>query len=167
VGQCAKEKARIVVQRAWRLHPHPLEPGRCHSVSIVVSQLLFEGDVKALIELLPSGNSATFTWRFRPATQSIGIVLTHCATMRTEQLLLQSSVAEELQSQQLQLQKTNAGIARKGPTAGGAEGPRSRPRTRKWSRPRSAGGESGTACIDSKYKSEFLANMSHELRTAA
>ena len=48
-------------------------------------------------------------------TQSIGIVLnTIAATMRTEQLLQQSqALAEELRSQQLQLQTTNAELQEK------------------------------------------------------
>jgi transcriptional regulator with GAF, ATPase, and Fis domain len=85
--------------------------GAASPVSIVVLPVLFEGDVRAAIELASLGHFSDVQLEFLDKlTQSIGIVLnTIAATMRTEQLLQQSqALAEELQSQQLQLQTTNA-----------------------------------------------------------
>src|SRR5205807_9507524 len=80
-------------------------------LNIIVMLIVFEGQVKAVLEL------ASFD-RFNPThetfldqlCESIGIVLnTIEANMRTEDLLKQSqSLARELQSQQEELQQTNA-----------------------------------------------------------
>ena len=117
VGQCAKEKERILVTDV------PGEYIRINSslgggapLSIVVLPVLFEGDVKAAIELASFAQFSDIHLAFLDQlTQSIGIVLnTIAATMRTEQLLQQSqALAEELQSQQLQLQTTNAELQEK------------------------------------------------------
>ena len=117
VGQCAKEKERILVTNVpgdyIRINS---SLGSTAPVSIVVLPVLFEGDVKAVIELASFGQFSDIHLAFLDQlTQSIGIVLnTIRATMRTEQLLQQSqALAEELQSQQLQLQKTNAELQEK------------------------------------------------------
>src|SRR5581483_7816344 len=90
--------------------------GEAPPLNIVVMPVLFEGEVKAVIEL------ASFE-RFSPIhvgfldqlTESIGIVLnTIEANMRTEELLVQSqSLANELQSRQQELQQTNAELEEK------------------------------------------------------
>ena len=72
--------------------------------------VLFEGDVKAVIELSSfNAFSETHLTFLDQLTESIGIVLnTIAANTRTEDLLLQSqSLATELQSQQDELKKTN------------------------------------------------------------
>ena len=100
--------------------------------------VLFEGDVKAAIELASFGQFSDVHLAFLDQlTQSIGIVLnTIAATMRTEQLLKQSqALAEELQSQQLQLQTRTRNCRRK-PSYWLSRKQKSKPRTRKWSRPR-------------------------------
>ena len=84
--------------------------------SIIVLPVLFEGQVKAVLEL------ASFE-TFSPAhqalleqlTESIGIVLnTIAANMRTEDLLKQSqSLAMELQNRQQELQQTNQELKEK------------------------------------------------------
>ena len=87
--------------------------------------------------------------------------------MRTEDLLKQSqSLAEELQSQQEELQQTNAGAARRRPSCWPSRTPRSNARTSEVEQARQALEEKAEQlALTSKYKSEFLANMSHELRT--
>jgi len=139
VGQCAKERARILVKNV------PGEYVRINSslgnatpLSIVVLPVLFEGDVKASIELASFGQFSDVHLAFLDQlTQSIGIVLnTIAATMRTEQLLQQSqALAEELQSQQLQLQQTNEELQEKA-QLWPSRRPKWKPRIRKWSRPR-------------------------------
>jgi HAMP domain-containing protein/signal transduction histidine kinase/DNA-binding response OmpR family regulator len=111
VGQCALEKERILVSEA------PPDYIRISSGlgdgsprNIVVLPVLFEGEVKAVMEL------ATFQ-RFSEIqlalldqlAESIGIALnTIGATMRTEELLKQSqALAEKLQTQQEELTGTN------------------------------------------------------------
>ena len=101
VGQCAFEKERILITDVpERLHPRSA-PGwaRRPPLNIVVLPVLFEGEVKAVIEL------ASFN-RFKDIhltlldqlTETIAIVLnTIEANMRTEELLKQSqSLADEL-----------------------------------------------------------------------
>src|SRR5216117_4252079 len=84
--------------------------GEAPPLNIVVLPVLFEGQVKAVIELASfqrfSDIHLTF---FDQLTESIGIVLnTISATMRTEELLKQSqSLANELQTRQAELTETN------------------------------------------------------------
>src|SRR5262249_44535639 len=85
--------------------------GEAPPFNIVVLPVLFEGQVKAVVEL------ASFN-RFKDIhltlldqlAETIGIVLnTMEANMRTERLLTQSqSLAKELQTQQEELRQTNA-----------------------------------------------------------
>ena len=80
---------------------------RCN---IVVLPVLFEGEVKAVIELASFHRFSEIHLAFLDQlTESIGIVLnTIAANMRTEELLKQSqSLTEELQSQQEELTETN------------------------------------------------------------
>jgi HAMP domain-containing protein/CheY-like chemotaxis protein len=78
--------------------------------NIVVLPVIFEGEVKAAIELasLNKLNDIHLTF-LEQLAEGIGIVLnTLVANMRTEELLKQSqSLAEELQSQQEELRETN------------------------------------------------------------
>src|SRR5216684_2925922 len=90
--------------------------GEAKPLNIIVLPVLFEGEVRAVIEL------ASFQ-KFSPTHQdfldqlmeSIGIVLNNMdANSRTEELLKQSqSLANELQSQQDQLQRTNEELGEK------------------------------------------------------
>src|SRR5207249_5219261 len=136
--------------------------------SIVVLPVLFEGDVKAAIELASVGHFNEVHLAFLDQlTQSIGIVLnTIAATMRTEQLLKQSqALAEELQSQQLQLQKTNAELQEKAQLLA-EQKTEVETKNREVEQAKKALEEKAEQlALTSKYKSEFLANMSHELRT--
>jgi HAMP domain-containing protein/CheY-like chemotaxis protein/signal transduction histidine kinase len=111
VGQCAYEKKRIL------LHNVPPDYvqissglGEAPPLNIVVLPVLFENEVKAVIELASMGRlSATHQSFLDQLMESIGIVLnTIAATMRTEGLLKQSQLlTTELQSQQEVLKKTN------------------------------------------------------------
>ncbi|MEA3195142.1 MAG: hypothetical protein QOD26_3475, partial [Betaproteobacteria bacterium] len=111
VGQCALEKKRLVLSNA------PSDYIRISSslgsgapVNIVILPVLFEGQVKAVIELASfSRFSDTHQGFLDQLTESIGVVLhTIAANMQTEYLLHQSqSRTAELQSQQAELKKTN------------------------------------------------------------
>ena len=117
VGQCAKERQRILLTEI------PPDLIQVHSglavarpSNIIVLPVLFEGQVKAVIELASLGEFTPSHLAFlEQLTGSIGVVLnTIEATMRTEGLLLQSQqLAGELQTQQKELQQTNDELATK------------------------------------------------------
>jgi HAMP domain-containing protein/CheY-like chemotaxis protein/signal transduction histidine kinase len=111
VGQCAFEKDRILLTDVPANYIQINSGlGEAPPLNIVVLPVLFEGQVKAVIELASfqrfSDIHLTF---FDQLTESIGIVLnTITATMRTEELLKQSqSLANELQTRQAELTETN------------------------------------------------------------
>src|SRR5207302_5599232 len=116
VGECAFEKERILVTEVPGDYIRiGSGMGEAPPLNIVVLPVLFEGQVKAVVEL------ASFN-RFKDIhlnlldqlTETIGIVLnTMEANMRTERLLSQSqSLAQELQNQQEELRQTNARLER-------------------------------------------------------
>jgi signal transduction histidine kinase/CheY-like chemotaxis protein/HAMP domain-containing protein len=169
VGQCALEKQKILLVNAPPDYITITSGlGEAPPVNIIVMPVLFEGQVKAVIEL------ASFE-RFTPThqafldqlTESIGIVLnTIEANTRTEDLLKQSqSLARELQSQQEELQQTNAELGDKARLLADQNVEVER-KNREVEQARQALEEKARQlALTSKYKSEFLANMSHELRT--
>jgi signal transduction histidine kinase/HAMP domain-containing protein len=137
VGQAALEKQRILLTDAPSDYVKVSSAlGAARPMNIVVLPILFEGEVKAVMELssLEHFNS-THQAFLNQLTESIGIVLnTIEANTRTENLLKQSqSLAAELQNRQEELQKTNLELAEKA--------------------------RSNLA------KDQFLAMLSHELRT--
>jgi HAMP domain-containing protein/signal transduction histidine kinase/ActR/RegA family two-component response regulator len=137
VGQAALEKQRVLLSDAPSDYVKVSSAlGAARPMNIVVLPILFEGEVKAVIELssLERFNS-THQAFLDQLTESIGIVLhTIEANTRTENLLKQSqSLASELQNRQEELQKTNLELAEKA--------------------------RSNLA------KDQFLAMLSHELRT--
>ncbi|MGQ0546066.1 MAG: HAMP domain-containing protein, partial [Betaproteobacteria bacterium] len=111
VGQCAFEKKRIVLSQA------PSDYIRIGSslgsgapVNIVILPVLFEGQVKAVIELAACSRVSVIPQRvLEQLAESRGVVLhTIAANMQTEYLLHQSqSLTAELQAQQEELKKTN------------------------------------------------------------
>ncbi len=135
--------------------------GGAAPTNIFVVPVLFEGQVKAVIEL------ASF-YRFNEThlnflgqlTESIGIVLnTITATMRTEELLKQS------QSLATELQKTNEELEEKAELLA-TQNAEVEQKNREIDQARlSLEDKAAQLALTSRYKSEFLANMSHELRT--
>ncbi len=111
VGQCALEKERFVLTDVPNDYIKISSGlGEATPLSIVVLPVLFEGQVKAVIELASFHKFSDIHLGFLDQlTDSMGIVLnTIAATMRTEELLKQSqALAEELQSQQSELTNTN------------------------------------------------------------
>jgi hypothetical protein len=135
---------------------------------LIVLPVLFEGQVKAVIELASFEQfSPTHQIFLDQLTESIGIVLnTIEANMRTEDLLKQSqSLAKELQSQQEELQKTNLELEDKAKLLA-EQNVEVEKKNMEVEQARVALEEKAAQlALTSKYKSEFLANMSHELRT--
>ncbi|MEO5573827.1 MAG: HAMP domain-containing protein [Gammaproteobacteria bacterium] len=111
VGQCAYEKERILVTNVPDDYIQVNSGlGEGTPRNIIVLPVLFEGEVKAIIELASFNYfSETHQSFLDQLMESIGIVLnTIAANMRTEDLLKQSqSLTVELQSQQEELKQTN------------------------------------------------------------
>ncbi|HZF51757.1 MAG TPA: response regulator, partial [Polyangiaceae bacterium] len=111
VGQCALEKERILLTDV----PDDYIKigsglGEAKPLNIIVLPVVFEGEVKAVVELASFYRFSEIHLSFLDQlTESIGIVLnTIAAGMRTEELLKQSqSLADELRSQQHELTETN------------------------------------------------------------
>ncbi|MGH6621106.1 MAG: response regulator, partial [Alphaproteobacteria bacterium] len=111
IGQCAVEKKRILLTNAppgYVVVRSGLGEGL--PLNLVILPVLFEGEVRAIIELASFNHLSPIHISFLDQlVESIGIVLnTIAATMRTEGLLKQSqTLTTELQSQQEVLKKTN------------------------------------------------------------
>ena len=136
--------------------------------NLVVLPVLFENQVKAVIELASISSFTTSQMTFlEQLTDTIGIVLNSIeATMQTEGLLKQSQqLAGELQTQQKELQQTNEQLEQKAQQLAERNVEVER-KNQEIEQARRALEEKATELsLTSKYKSEFLANMSHELRT--
>ncbi|HET9781004.1 MAG TPA: response regulator, partial [Candidatus Dormibacteraeota bacterium] len=169
VGQCALEKKRIVVTNVPKDYIRISSAlGDAPPVNIVVLPVLFEGEVRAVVELASfQPFSQTHIDFLDQLAESIGIVLnTIEANSRTEDLLKQSqSLATELQSQQEQLQRTNEELAEKARQLAEQNAEVEQRRIEVENAKALVEEKAEQLEITSRYKSEFLANMSHELRT--
>jgi HAMP domain-containing protein/CheY-like chemotaxis protein/signal transduction histidine kinase len=169
VGQCALEKERILLTNVpsdYIMINSGL--GEAPPLSIIVLPVIFEGQVKAVIELASFERfNATHQTFLEQLTESIGIVLnTISANMRTEDLLKQSqSLAQELQSQQEELQQTNEELEEKAKLLVEQNAEVERKNQEVELAKHALEDKASQLALTSKYKSEFLANMSHELRT--
>ncbi len=162
VGQCAIEKERILLTNVPKNYIKINSGlGKATPVNLIVLPVLFETQIKAVIELASFDTfSATHLDFLSQLTESIGIVLnTIEANSRTEGLLEQSqSLAEELRRTNEELEdRAQLMIKQKEEVeAKNKEVEEAR---------RSLEDKAEQLQLTSKYKSEFLANMSHELRT--
>jgi HAMP domain-containing protein/signal transduction histidine kinase/CheY-like chemotaxis protein len=169
VGQCALEKQKIHITSAPPTYVRISSGlGEAAPQSIIVLPVIFEGQVKGVLELASLE-------RFNPThqafldqlTESIGIVLnTIYANMRTEDLLKQSqSLAQQLQTRQEQLQQTNEELQEKARLLAHQNQEVERKNQEVEQARQALEEKAKQLALTSKYKSEFLANMSHELRT--
>ena len=169
VGQCAIEKERILLTD---VPPDYVQInsglGESPPLNIIVLPILFEGSVRAVIELASfAAFSPTHQSFLDQLTESIGLVLnTVEATSVTEKLLEQAqSQAQELQSRQEQLRQSNEDLAQQATLLADknseVEGKYQEVEEAK----RLLEEQATELSVSSKYKSEFIANMSHELRT--
>jgi signal transduction histidine kinase/CheY-like chemotaxis protein/HAMP domain-containing protein len=155
VGQCAREKQRILltdVPGDYVTINSGL--GASSPLNIIVLPILFEGSVRAVVELASfSRFSATHQAFLDQLTETIGLVLnTIEANTLTENLLIQSqSQAQELQSRAGRLAEQNTEVERKNKEVELAKA--------------LVEEKAEQLAVSSKYKSEFFSNMSHELRT--
>jgi HAMP domain-containing protein/CheY-like chemotaxis protein/signal transduction histidine kinase len=169
IGQCAADGRRILIAEVPS-NVVPIRSGLLKATprSVFVLPVLFEGQVKAVIELASVGAFTDLQKAFlEQLTGGIGIVLNSIeATMQTEGLLKQSQqLAIELQTQQRELQQTNEQLEQKAQQLAERNVEVER-KNQEIEQARRALEEKATElALTSKYKSEFLANMSHELRT--
>jgi HAMP domain-containing protein/signal transduction histidine kinase/ActR/RegA family two-component response regulator len=155
VGQCCFEKKRILLAKVPDDYIYVTSGlGEAKPYNVVVLPVLFEGDVKAVIEIASffpfSNNYLNFLDQLM---DSIGVILNMISsTMRTEELLqeLKKSNAE-LEAQAKELEDKAKLLEVKNQEVEMAS--------------RSLEEKAEQLSLISKYKSEFLANMSHELRT--
>ncbi|WP_345256226.1 HAMP domain-containing protein [Flaviaesturariibacter amylovorans] len=162
VGQCAVEKERILLTNVPKNYIKiGTGLGQAVPKNVIVLPVLFETEIKAVIEL---GSfepfSVTHLDFLGQLTESIGIVLnTIEANSRTESLLEQSqSLADELRRTNEELQdKAHLLVKQK-------EEVEAKNKEVEDAR-KSLEEKAEQLQLTSKYKSEFLANMSHELRT--
>jgi len=111
IGQCAYEKRPILLTHVPADYIQINSGlGEAPPLNIIVLPVLFEGEIKAVLELASFEQFSEIHQSFLDQLmESIGIVLnTIAANMRTERLLTQSQLlTTELQSQQEELKKTN------------------------------------------------------------
>src|SRR5436853_4995962 len=183
VGQCAFEKDRILLTDVPAYYIHINSGlGEAPPLNIIVLPVLFEGEVKAVIELASFHSFSPIHQLFLDQLmESIGVVLNMIgANMRTEELLQQSqSLTQELQSQskeltqqQDELKRTNSALEKQAIELEdkarllSEQDTKVEVKNREVEQARlSLEEKAEQLAMISKYKSEFLANMSHELRT--
>ena len=169
VGQAALEKERILLTNVPGDYVQ-ISSGLGHAPpkNIIVLPVLFEGQVKAVMELSSFEQFSPIHQAFLDQlVESIGIVLnTIEANSRTEDLLKQSqSLAKELQSRQEELQTTNSELQEKAKLLAEQNAEVERKNSEVEQARQALEEKAEQLALTSKYKSEFLANMSHELRT--
>jgi signal transduction histidine kinase/HAMP domain-containing protein/ActR/RegA family two-component response regulator len=169
VGQCAKEKKRILMTEVPSDYVK-INSGLGESVplNIIVLPVLFEGSVRAVVELASfSPFSATHQAFLDQLPESIGLVLnTIEADTVTENLLKQSqSQAQELRSQQEELRESNEDLGRQAKQLAVQNLEAERKNQQIEQSKALVEEKAGQLAVSSRYKSEFIANMSHELRT--
>jgi HAMP domain-containing protein/signal transduction histidine kinase/CheY-like chemotaxis protein len=162
VGQVAVDKERILLTNVPKSYTKIGSGlGKSSPLNVIILPVLFEKEVKAVIELASFDTfSATHLDFLSQLTESIGIVLnTIEANTRTESLLVQSqSLTDELRRTNEELQdKAHLLVKQKEEVE---------QKNREVEEARLSLEEKAEQLqLTSKYKSEFLANMSHELRT--
>jgi signal transduction histidine kinase/HAMP domain-containing protein/ActR/RegA family two-component response regulator len=169
VGQCAQEKERILLTDV------PGDYVRINSglgesppLNIIVLPILFEGSVRAVVELASFSHfSPTHQAFLDQLTESIGLVLnTIEANTLTENLLKQSqSQAQELQSRQEELSRSNEDLGRQASRLAEQNSEVERKNEEVELAKRLVEEKAEQLAVSSMYKSEFFSNMSHELRT--
>ncbi|MCW2850004.1 MAG: two-component hybrid sensor and regulator [Marmoricola sp.] len=169
VGQCAKEKKRILLTDVPSDYVRISSGlGEAVPLNIIVLPVLFEGSLRAVVELASfSQFSLTHQTFLDSITESVGIVLnTIQAAALTEALLKQSqSQAEELRSQQEELRGSNEDLARQARLLADQNLVAEQKNLEVEESNRLIEEKVSQLAVSSKYKSEFIANMSHELRT--
>lgn len=162
IGQAAVEKTRIRVEKVPAGYLTIRSGlGSAPPSDLVVVPVLFENQVLGVIELASFTPFSDLHLNLvEQLVDTIGVVLnTIMANARTEELLAQSQrLTQELRSQSVELQRTNAELEEKAQLL--------EVKNREIELARIGLEEKAEQlALSSQYKTEFLANMSHELRT--
>ncbi len=168
IGQCAQDKRTLLMADVEGAVPISSALMKVVPKNIIVLPIVFENQVKAVIELSSLKDFTDLQIAFlEQLTANIGIVLNSIeATMQTEGLLKQSqTLAGELQTQQKELQQTNDQLEQKARELAEQNVEVERKNQEIEQARRALEEKASELALTSKYKSEFLANMSHELRT--
>ncbi len=169
VGQAAVEKRPIRVREVPADYLRVRSGlGAASPADLFVLPVLFEEQVLGVIELASfSRFDEVHAGFLEQLVETIGVVLnTIIANVRTEELLAQSQrLAQELQVQSVELQRTNAELEDKARLLT-EQSSDLEIKNREIEMARLGLEEKAEQlALSSQYKSEFLANMSHELRT--
>ena len=168
-GQAALEGKRILVRDVPDNYIRIGSAlGEAHPLNLVVAPVVFESEVKGVIELASFQPFTQVQLDFLDQlTESLGIVVaTIEATMRTDELLRDSQrMAEELQTQQEELQQTNEELEEKARQLTAQRDEVERKNSEVELARQELEEKAEQLALTSRYKSQFLANMSHELRT--
>ena len=155
IGQCAFEKKRILLSEVPENFIYiATGMGEAPPRSVVVLPVLFEGEIKAVIELASFHRFHVNHLSFLDQLMdSVGVILNMISSsMRTDELLQQLKKSNaELEAQAAELNEKAKLLEVKNNEVELAS--------------RSLEEKAEQLQLISKYKSEFLANMSHELRT--
>ena len=169
VGQCAKEKKRILLTDVPNDYVRINSGlGESTPLNIIVLPVLFEGSIRAVVELASFSEFSPIHQAFLDQLpESIGLVLnTIEADAVTENLLKQSqSQGIELRSQQEELRESNDDLERQAQLLAKQNTEAETKNQEIEQAKRLVEEKAGELAVSSKYKSEFIANMSHELRT--
>src|SRR5690606_29278810 len=136
--------------------------------NIVIVPILFEGEVKGVIELASFQPFTSIQLAFlEQLLESLAIVVaTIEAQMRTDELLRQSQgLTEALQTQQEELQQTNEELEEKARQLTAQKSEVERQKQDIENARAELEEKAEQLALTSRYKSQFLASMSHELRT--
>ncbi|MFL5846393.1 MAG: ATP-binding protein [Solirubrobacteraceae bacterium] len=169
VGQCAREKERILLTDVPSDYIQINSGlGESPPLNIVVLPVLYEGSIRAVIELASFAPfSPTHLALMDQLSETIGLVLnTVDAAVVTQKLLEQAqSQAKELRARQEDLAQSNGDLASQAALLAEknieVEAKYAEVEVAK----RLVEEKATELSVSSKYKSEFIANMSHELRT--
>jgi signal transduction histidine kinase/DNA-binding response OmpR family regulator len=170
VGQAAFEKQRLLVGNLPEDYIQIVSGlGQASPRNIVVLPILFEGQVKAVIELAAFEPFQAIHLNFLDQlSDGLGIVFNSIETASGTEMLLRQQAQKlegEFQSQQAQLQETNAELERKAHQLAEQNAEVERKNRQIEEARKSLQEKAEQLSLTSKYKSEFLANMSHELRS--
>jgi signal transduction histidine kinase/DNA-binding response OmpR family regulator/HAMP domain-containing protein len=175
VGQCALEKKSILVNCPADYLRITSGLGEAVPVHLLVLPVLFEDEVRAVIELASFQPFGSIHRIFLDQlSENVGIVLhTIAASVRTEELLKQSqqlalelqSQSKELQAQQAELKRSNLELEAQAKSLKASEEMLKEQQEELQHVNDELEENAAQLATSSRYKSEFLANMSHELRT--
>jgi len=170
VGQAAFEKQRILVGNLPDDYIQIVSGlGQASPRNIVLLPILFEGQVKAVIELASFEAFQAIHLNFLDQlSDGLGIVFNSIETASgTEMLLRQQAqkLENEFKSQQTELKDINAELERKAHQLADQNTEVEAKNRQIEEARRSLQEKAEQLSLTSRYKSEFLANMSHELRS--